>query len=420
MSSILLKNVIFEQSPRDVLIVNQHIQQIAPAIHISADRVIDGGGHLAVTPAFYNAHTHAAMTLLRGYADDLELFTWLNKYIWPAEARLSEADIYAGTRLAILEMIKSGTVFFNDMYWQQAATIRAVEEMGVRAMIGMLYICGEDGEVLARNLHSNQELLALAKSLPERIRIAHAPHAVYTVNETVLRRIASQAHDDGRFVHIHASETAREVQDCRDAHDGMSPIAYLDQLGLLGEKTVLAHCVHLSEDDIRIIHDRRAIIAHMPASNMKLSSGFFDFHAVVEKGDCRSTLGTDGCSSNNNLSMLEEMKFAALLAKARSGDPTVAKDNTVFHLATRAAAEAFDINAGVIAAGRLADLLLVELDHPSMIGDYNLIANLVYAADTSVVHSVICDGRVLMENRHVPGEHEIIAEARAACRRLKA
>ena len=145
MTSILLKNVIHEQRPCDVHIVNNRIATIAPALAVSADQVIDGHGRLAVMPAFYNSHTHAAMTVLRGYADDLELFTWLSKYIWPAEERLSAEDIYAGTRLANLEMIKSGTVFYNDMYWLPEATVRAVDEMGMRAMIGMLMICGEDG-----------------------------------------------------------------------------------------------------------------------------------------------------------------------------------------------------------------------------------------------------------------------------------
>lgn len=419
MSSLLLKNVIHQQRPCDVYIVDNRIKSIAPALKLSADRVIDGRERLAVMPAFYNSHTHAAMTLLRGYADDLELFTWLSKYIWPAEERLSAEDIYAGTRLANLEMIKSGTVFYNDMYWQPTETARAVEEMGLRAMLGMLMICGEDGEIHPRNLKANQALLEMAADLPGRIRISYAPHACYTVSEKILRRLADDVREEGRYVHIHAAESRREVEDCRNAHGGLSPIAYLDRLGILSEQCVLAHCVHLGEEDIAIIRERGAVISHMPASNMKLSSGTFNFQAVAEKGRCRVTIGTDGCASNNNLSMLEEMKLVALLAKACSGDPTVANDGVVYDMGTRLAAEAFGLDAGVVAEGKLADLILVELDHPAMIGDYNLVANLVYAADTSVIHSVICDGRVLMENHHVPGEEEIIAKAREACRRIK-
>lgn len=419
MSSLLLKNVIHQQRACDIHIVGNRIKSIAPTLKLSADQVIDGHGCLAVMPAFYNSHTHAAMTLLRGYADDLELFTWLSKYIWPAEERLSAEDIYAGSRLANLEMIKSGTVFYNDMYWLPTETARAVEEMGMRAMLGMLMICGEDGEVLPRNRKANQALLEMADNLPGRIRISYAPHACYTVSEKILRRLADDAREKGRYVHIHAAESRREVEDCRNAHGGLSPIAYLDRLGVLSERCVLAHCVHLGEEDIAIIRERGAVISHMPASNMKLSSGNFNFQAVAAKGRCRVTIGTDGCASNNNLSMLEEMKLAALLAKASSGDPTVANDGLVHDMATRLAAEAFGLDAGVVAEGKLADLILVELDHPAMVGDYNLVANLVYAADTSVIHSVICDGRVLMENHYVPGEEEIIAKAREACRRIK-
>jgi 5-methylthioadenosine/S-adenosylhomocysteine deaminase len=426
MSSVLLKNVIHEQRLCDVLLINQRIHSItlssgaAEAPALSAERVIDGQGRLAVMPAFYNSHCHAAMTLLRGYADDLELFTWLSKFIWPAEERLSAEDIYAGTRLANLEMIKSGTVFYNDMYWLPEATVRAVDEMGMRAMIGMLMICDDDGEILQRNRLANEALLAQADSMSKRIRIAYAPHAVYTVSEKVLRRIAEDAEAEGRYLHIHASESLREVNDCRQAHGGLSPIAYLDRLGALNERCILAHCIHLSEEDIAIIRERGAIISHMPASNMKLSSGNFNFQAVVDKGRCQATIGTDGCASNNNLSMFDEMKLAALLAKACSGDPAAAKDSTVYAMATRQGAEAFGLDAGVVAPGKLADLILVELDHPAMVGDYNLVANMVYAADSSVVHSVICDGRILMENHYVPGEEEIIAKAREACRRIKA
>ena len=157
--------------------------------------MIDGSGKAAIPP-FYNTHTHAAMTLLRGYADDMELFTWLNDYIWPAEGRLTGEDIYAGTRLALLEMIRSGTVFFNDMYWYQPDAIRAVEEMGVRAAIGLLYISGSDGAVLERNRKCNEELLAWNGGGSGRIQVAHAPHAVYTVSEEVLRRVAEKVREN--------------------------------------------------------------------------------------------------------------------------------------------------------------------------------------------------------------------------------
>ena len=171
MSTLLLKNVILDGKTADVLVEGNRFKRIASEIAGEADRVIDAGWRKALIPPFYNTHTHAAMTLLRGYADDMELFTWLNDYIWPAEAKLTEEDVYCGTRLAILEMIRSGTVFFSDMYWHQRGAVRAAEEMGVRAAIGLLYLSGSDGEVLERNRRSNEELLASRGGNSGRIQI---------------------------------------------------------------------------------------------------------------------------------------------------------------------------------------------------------------------------------------------------------
>lgn len=418
MNTLLVRNVRLDGSLTDVLIDGNRFRRIAPGIREEAARVIDGRGK-AIVPPFYNTHTHAAMTLLRGYADDMELFTWLNDYIWPAEAKLTGGDIYAGTRLALLEMIRTGTVFFNDMYWQQPETIRAVEEMGMRAAIGLLYISGAAGEVLERNRRCNEELLAWNGGASGRLQITHAPHAVYSVSEPVLRQAAADAQRDGHVIHIHAGETAREVEECISAH-GMSPIAYLDSLGILGPRTVLAHAVHLSDEDIDIIRERGAYISHCPCSNFKLASGQFRYRKAVEMGNCRFTIGTDGCASNNNLSMLEEMKFAALSAKNESGSPTAGRDGDIFRAATRTGAEAFGIDAGVIEEGRLADALLIDLDNPLLVPDYSLTANLVYSADSSCIDTVICDGRILMENRNVPGEAEILADARRLCAKIRA
>ena len=417
MNKLLIQRVRLDGAETDILIEGNRIARIAPEIAPGTARVIDGSGKAAIPP-FYNTHTHAAMTLLRGYADDMELFTWLNDYIWPAEGRLTGEEIYAGTRLALLEMIRSGTVFFNDMYWYQPDAIRAVEEMGMRAAIGLLYISGSDGAVLERNRKCNEELLAWNGGDSGRIQVAHAPHAVYTVSEEVLRRVAQEAQIDGHVIHIHASETAREVEECVAAH-GMTPIAYLDSLGILGPRTVLAHAVHLSDEDIEIIRERGAYISHCPCSNFKLASGQFRYRRVVEMGSCRFTIGTDGCASNNNLSMLEEMKFAALSAKNESGSPTAGRDGDIFRAATRTGAEAFGIDAGIIAEGKLADLVLVDLDNPLLVPDFNLTANLVYSADSSCIDTVVCDGRILMENRKISGEAEILAEARRVCAKIR-
>ena len=415
--SLLLKNVSVENKITDILIEDDRISRIAPGIQAPHARLIDGGGHLAAVVPFYNTHTHTAMTLLRGYADDLALFTWLNEHIWPAEAKMDARDIYAGTRLGILEMIKSGCCYFNEMYWFPEECIRAAGEMGVRAHVGLVHLA-LPGSTTSRNAAQiREDALKLRENLPAGVRVALAPHAIYTVCESALKDVVQVAEELKMPLHIHCSETLREVEDCRREHNNLTPVEYLDSMGVISEGTFLAHCVHLTGHDREIIAARKAVISHCPVSNMKLCSGTFALQAALDAG-CRVTLGTDGASSNNNLSMVEEMKFAALAAKLQSSDPTAGKDEDVFRCATTDAAAAAGVNAG-IAEGCAADVLLVELNHCRMVGDYNLTANLVYSADSSVMHSLICNGRVIMENRHVPGEEEIIAEARRCCDKFR-
>ncbi len=414
MIDILLSNVVLDGAVCDVAIENGLFSSIAGKITAPAAKVIDCKGRYAITPAFYNTHTHHAMTLLRGYADDLELFDWLNNHIWPAEALLTEEDVYAGARLAILEMIKSGTVFFNDSYWHPRATAKAAVEMGVKAEIGLLYLSIADGSTLKNE--QNEALLDMADELPARVRISHSPHAIYTVSTERLRRAAEDAASDGRRIHIHAAETSKEFEDCMKEHNA-TPIAYLNLLGVLTPKTILAHCVHLTDDDRRIIAETGAVIAHNPVSNQKLCSGIFDWKRASEAGCC-ITIGTDGCSSNNNLSMFDEMKCAALSAKVSSMDPKCGKAADILRAATVTAANAFGFKSGVISEGYEADALLIDLERADMVGDYNLISNLVYSASGDAVDSVICGGRLLMEHRIVPGEAEIIASAREVCRKI--
>jgi 5-methylthioadenosine/S-adenosylhomocysteine deaminase len=418
--TLLIRNARLDGRMTDALIRDGVFQTIAPHIAVpqQGTPTLDAGGKI-LAPAFYNAHCHAAMTLLRGYADDMELFTWLNKFIWPAEGRLTTQDIYEGTRLAIIEMIHSGTVFFNDMYWEPEISLKAADEMGVRAAIGRLYIEESPGKILERNVLSTQALESAYResAAKDRLLLTYAPHAIYSVSGITLRRIAETAKQDGGIIHIHASETRHEVEECQKANK-MSPIAWLDTCGLLTPRTILAHCVHLSEADIALIRNRGSVAVHMPCSNYKLCSGAFDFRAVYETGHCRVALGTDGCASNNNLSMFDEMKFAALSAKLRSGDPACAKAEDVWRIATRESAEAFGIHAGVIGEGWLGDCILLDPDSPHLVPEHNLAANMVYSADTSCVDTVICAGRILMQDKAIPGERDIISAARACAKRL--
>jgi 5-methylthioadenosine/S-adenosylhomocysteine deaminase len=412
---LLIRQILLDNQSVDVLIEGNRFSRIAPTVDAPGATIIDGQGK-AIVPAFYNAHGHAAMTLFRGYADDIDLFPWLQEHIWPAEAQLTPDDVACATRLAIVEMIRGGTVFFNDMYWEPATVARVADEMGMRAAIGRLFIEESPGRVRPLCQRKSEELETFAPRLSSRIQITYAPHAIYTVSGITLRRISEQARAAEQMIHIHAAETVAECEACQREH-GMTPIEWIDACGLLGSRTVLAHAVHLTDADIALIRERQAIVAHMPVSNAKLGSGRFRFQAVVEKAGCRTTIGTDGSASNNNLSMIDEMKCAALSAKLQAGSPVAGQAKTVFDCATRHGAEAFGLDTGVIAPGKLADALLVDLNHPAMVPDYHLVSNLVYSADTSVIDTVICDGRVLMRNRVIPGEAEIVGAMRARARK---
>ena len=358
MYDLLIKNCLLNGETVDIAVNSGKIAAIG-GIQDAAKETFDAS-NLAVLPPFYNTHTHAAMTLLRSFAEDMELFDWLSNHIWPIEAKLTEEDIYIGTRMATIEMIRSGTVYFNDSYWMPQCALRAVRESGMRATLGLLYLCNPSGEVPDAAQRANDALLEAHTADDTLINIAHTPHAVYTVSEKILRSIAKQMENDGLSVHIHVSETAKEVEDCRKAHNNMTPVEYLDSVGLINERAMLAHCVHLTDRDREIIAARGAYIAHNPVSNLKLCSGVFDFERAKAAG-CRVTLGTDGTSSNNNLSMIDEMKFAALSAKLTGNSPKAGKVGDIFHIASAAGCSFAKVDGGKIAVGKAADMMFINL-----------------------------------------------------------
>lgn len=413
--SILIQQVQHNGEMRDVLIKQNRIAQIAPAINAPDAEVINGNSK-AILPTFHNVHTHAAMSLMRGYADDLELHTWLNDYIWPLEANLTEEDVYHGTRLACLEMIKSGTTFFNDMYWHFHGSARAAEEMGLRAAISGVFIDFGNPEKVEENIESNQRLFEESKQYSDRIQFVLGPHAIYTVCKDDLQWAADFARYHGLRIHIHLSETEKEVHDCIAAH-GMRPVEYLDSFGFLGPDVIAAHGIWLNEKEMNLLAQHEVKVVHNPCSNMKLASGTFHLPEMLQRG-VRVSLGTDGDCSNNNLDMSEEMKFAALLAKSYSGDPKACPAQTAFDIATIRGAEAFGLESGKIEEGALADCMLVDLNHYKLTPGYHLISDMVYSADPSCIDTVICDGQILMQHGKVEGEEEILDQARKTRDRL--
>ncbi len=407
--SILIQQVQHENQAVDVYIDGNTIEMIGDCSGKTADTVIDGSNK-AILPTFHNAHHHAAMAYMRSYADDLDLFTWLNDHIWPLEATITEEDVYNGARLACLEMIKSGTTFFNDMYWYFHGTARAVEEMGMRAALGTVFIDMGDGDRRAANREQANQLLEESKQYSDRIHFQLGPHALYTVSKEALVWCAEFAAEHGLMIHTHLSETEKEVSDCIEAH-GMRPPAYLDSLGLLAPNLTAAHCVWLEADEMVLLAERQVKALHCPTSNMKLASGKFRFTDAQNAG-MQIAIGTDGAASNNNLDMGEEIKMAALLEKHFTGDPTALPAETVWHAGTRAGAEMFGLNSGIIEEGALADCMLVDLNNERLAPGHHLISDMVYSADSSCINTVICDGKILMQDRKVDGEEEIIARAR--------
>ena len=395
MGSLLIKDVRLDDRITDILIADGRFKSLEAPAGTVADKVIDASG-MAILPPFYNTHTHAAMTLLRGYADDMPLHKWLQEYIWPFEDKLTPQAIREGSRLAVREMIKTGTVFFSDMYFDIEETVDVVRESGMRAAIGVTF-------VESHSKSQQAEKLELLKHWTDptggRITLTVAPHAVYTVGPDLLVRCADTARSLGLKLHIHLCETRKEVDDCLAEH-GMTPVRYLDSLGFLGPDVIAAHVVHVDPEEAAILAERSVTISHCPCSNLKLASGFFPYKLLKEAG-CRITLGTDGASSNNNLDMREEMKFAALVSKACSGNPEVMPAAEAMDMACRQGAEAVGINAGVIAEGKLADAILVDLSDVRMQPCHHLLSNWVYAAGSSCIDTVICDGNILMEHHEL-------------------
>ena len=385
-NSLLIKNVLLDGEKKTLLCRDGRFVSLDAAPGAEAAMVIDAEG-LAILPAFYNTHTHAAMTLMRGYGDDRPLHEWLEQWVWPYEDSLGAKDIRRGSEIAIREMISTGTVFFNDMYFFIDETIDLVKASGMRAAIGVTLMDNHP-----KALRDEKSALVRAWKDSERLLLTVAPHSVYTASKDTLQEAAKLARENGRKIHIHISETAKEVKECL-AKTGMTPVRYLDSLGLLGPDVIAAHCVHVDKEEWDILAERGVTVSHCPCSNMKLGSGRFPYELAIASG-ARITLGTDGCSSNNNLDMREEMKTAALLAKV-TGDAALLSAPQVLKWATRNGAEAFGYDAGEIARGRLADAILVDLGNPKMNPCHNLISNWVYAADSSCIKYVICNGKVL-------------------------
>jgi 5-methylthioadenosine/S-adenosylhomocysteine deaminase len=378
------------------------------------DDVVDAGGDVLV-PGLVNGHTHAAMTLFRGYGGDLPLMTWLETMIWPAEARLTDDDVYWGTRLACIEMIRSGTVRFWDMYWHPVAVARAVRDAGLRATVGPPLLDNLDEARSERACAAAADALDELGGFGPRVRASLAPHGIYTVSERSLAWVAEQSSARDVPVHLHFLETESEVTGCLERH-GVRPGRYLDRLGLLSARLVLAHGVWVDTEELELVAARGATVVTNPASNLKLAVGrVFPYPAARTHGVAVG-LGTDGASSNNGLDLLQDVKLLALLQKFAADDPAALPATEAWAVVTGQLAPGLG-GAGELAVGEAADFLLVRASAPELTPGH-FVDNLVYAASGSVVSTTVVDGRVLLRHGVVADEAEVRVKVLESARRL--
>jgi 5-methylthioadenosine/S-adenosylhomocysteine deaminase len=356
-----------------------------------------------IMPGLINNHTHSAMSLLRGLADDLPLMTWLNEHIWPAEKRwVSNAFVEAGSELAIAEMIRGGITCFNDMYFFADATARIVDQSGIRATLGMIVIDFPSAwaNTAEEYLYKGQQLHDHYRHHP-RISTAYAPHAPYTVSDSSLESIIMNAEELDLPIHMHIHETADEVTQSVDQY-GVRPLERLKKLGLLSPRLMAVHMTQLNQQEINWCAESGVHIIHCPESNLKLASGFCPVNTLMQHG-INLSIGTDGAASNNDLDMFSEMRQTALLAKAVAQDASVIPAHTAIEMATINAAKALGIDTitGSLEVGKAADIIAVDLSSLDSQPCYDVISQLVYATGRDMVSDVWVDGVQLLKDRQL-------------------
>ncbi len=382
-----------------IIYVGKHIDK-------KADKVIDARG-CAVMPGLVNTHTHLPMTLFRGYADGLSYIEWMKK-IQSAETEMTAGDVQAGANLGVLEMIRSGTTAFADMYIHEDEVAHVVEETGMRAVLGYGMIEGMNEDVDIKLKNREKFAKKWNCSADGRITTMYAPHSVTSCSKEFLIKINELAARDNSRVHIHVLETEDELKTMKERY-GMCSINLLDSIGMLGPGVLAAHCIWLSDDDIDILKNKEVNVVHCPSSNMALGAGIAPVPAMLGKG-VNVALGTDGAASGGSLDMWKEMRCASFLHRLK--DPQAMPSLKVLEMATKNGAHALGINAGVLAPGRLADIIIVDIKKPQFTSK-DLSSSLVHGAAGCDVRTMIVGGKILMDEHRVElDEDKIIEDAR--------
>ena len=381
--------------------------------------ILDCTGKAAI-PGFVNMHTHAAMSLMRGIGEDMVFKDWIRS-IWKVEERIDEEFVYWGTKVACLEMIRTGTTAFNDQYWHFEEGRRAAAEMGIRIATGYDIMDRFDPSEAERQKAECTERMsrAMAESSPTQIN-GIAFHAIYTVSEEMILWAADFARKHDLNIHIHLSETRGEVEDCKAAHGGLTPVEYLAELGVLSPRILAAHTLWLTPHDIELLSASGVNCIHNINSNAKIGSGYRFLYNELRDAGVNICLGTDGCASSNNLDLLEAMKTSALFQKAWREDPSAMALDELMGMATVNGAKALRYNGGRIEEGAVADICIVDTDNSFFLSPGPFLANLIYSAHSDCIRSVICNGRFVMRDREIPGEREILRQARKVLTKITA
>ncbi|MBR0028938.1 MAG: amidohydrolase [Bacteroidales bacterium] len=420
---ILLRNIDIEGAKSDVLIEKDVITKIAPAgsslqWELAGDvEMMDCSGKVAV-PGFINMHTHAGMALMRGIGEDMVFQDWIQK-IWSIEEKFDSDFVYWSTKVACLEMIRTGTTTFNDQYWFFPAAHKAASEMGVRHALGYDMMDKSDPKEAERQKDQCVRWYERARDIWKEGSIYEvAFHAIYSVSEPMIVWISDFARQHGLNLHIHLCETRKEVEDCKAAHGGLTPVEYLEELGVLGPNLLAAHTLWLTEHDIELLAARGVHCIHNINSNAKIASGYRFLYQEMRDAGINICIGTDGCASSNNLDILEAMKTSALFQKAWRDDPKALPLDELMAMATVNGAKALKINAGRLVEGALADISIVDTDNTFFLSPGSFLANFIYSAHSDCIDSVICGGRFVMRHREIEGEREILARAREEIKRM--
>lgn len=407
MSKLLLKNVDYLTMTRpmvehgDILIEGNKISalgEIGPELLTGDDLEIIDGAHTLAMPGLVNTHNHAAMTLLRSYADDMELMPWLTERIWPAEAKMSDEHIYWGSLLAMAEMIASGTTTFADMYSSMDHVAQAAAEIGIRADLSRG--CIKDTDHDYNSIRENKDLFDKWHGQADgRIHVRFGPHAPYTCPPDYMTKLLEAAADCQAGLHVHVAETLDELRQIREGY-GKTPVEYLNDLGVFERPTLAAHCVHLTELDMDILAQRGVSVAHCPVSNMKLASGTAPVPQLLAK-NITVGLGTDGASSNNSMNLMRDLSVCSFLHKLNNMDPTALSAYDILHMATIGGAKAlgWEQEIGTLEVGKKADVILIDLQALHYYPHNNIISDLVYSSQGADVKTTIINGQVIMRDR---------------------